>query len=985
MDGVLVGSVVGRVAAAFVTRSAAPVTGNAPLPPWSEESDERGAFVLLDKTGDMIAMLTQDQVAQVSEFLEQPEVVALSQFLFIARLGLRSRRELSELAQEYEETFEVRAEQFCDERGYNWADLAGSLWQLVMAYMESVFPLSGTTGSFAASDLEKISAYIGAAPQISGGESPPNAAFRDIVEILGSSVRMKRTREVLSDIRGASEARYAELSLAHTFSHAAETARFDHEVLYVQRNLRKRNSEEFSDDSFLVSPLSRPRCVVLGNPGVGKSTMTQNLVHQLSRSGSGSVYAPLAVSCKDVTSSDGSVYILSAISRSLRENLQMEVAEEAIADLATLGRSFVIFDGIDEIVDVGRRATFVRTVEAFANRYPLIPILVTARRVGYDKAPFSSRHFDVYELDDFSVDQVGQYTEKWFAATERPERDRLAFMRETENVPDIRTNPLMLSLLCALYRARGYIPRNRRTVYSACAELLFQRWDSMRHIEQPMDHRQYGTRLMQELALFFYKSQTAQAGVQEGQLRRLIATFFTDTASVHEVDARSRAQDFLDFCADRAWLLSYQGTDSVDRRLFGFTHRTFMEYFAAEALVRRARVLNEVVDEMVLAYEKDTSSVLVDVMFQCADDKYDGGARDIVSLLMPGMQSGRPASESNLSLCLRVMNAAPLPPQTTDVVFDALLAAWSRRSPESDHAAAFSVFELSRDPRSRFVAKLRENPDHAWAALARWARFYWRGETLLFDTQWDQQMYEVASEMMGAAGQIPHNDPPSMGYLLRNSLVEFKHLESTREWVLGFQAFGETVAGPVLLDLEDLLSEGEVDPDAGKISASFGAWTRGVLPRVSGTFLRAVFARNYQDAVAQTPDKVAEAVKNRDLRDALIWACCALFEATGPTLHPFHKRVDFVRGKEWFDRVGVTRTNGPGRSVVSGAEPFSLQELSRERGTGTVPDWFADWCAGRTDLLTAVMVQPRPLAPSPSRLNTRTGWRRARPAGEESS
>ncbi|MFI8164161.1 NACHT domain-containing protein [Streptomyces microflavus] len=928
------------------------MTGNPPTPIWSEESDERGALVLQDETGEAVALLTQDQVAQVSEFLEQPEVIALSQFLFIARLGLRSRRKLSDLTEEYEETFTARAEEFCDEYGYNWADLASSLWQLVISYTESIFPLDSFTEVLSTADLEKITAYVGTAPQVSGGESPPNAAFRDIVEILGSSTRTKRAREVLADIRTASEGRYAELSLAHTFSHAAEAARFDHEVLYVQRNLRKRNSEEFCDDSFLVSPLTRPRCVVLGNPGVGKSTMTQNLVHQLSRSGSGSAYAPLVVSCKDVTSTDGSAYILSAITRSLRDNLQLEVTEGEAGDLATLGRSFVIFDGIDEIVDVGRRMTFVRTVEAFANRYPLIPVLVTARRVGYNKAPFNTRDFVIYELDDFSVEQVGQYTEKWFAATKRSEQDRQAFLRETENVPDVRTNPLMLSLLCALYRARGYIPRNRRMVYEACADLLFQRWDAMRHIEQPVDHRQYGTRLMQELALFFYKSPTAQAGVQEGQLRKLIATFFTDTASVDEVDARSRAQDFLDFCADRAWLLSYQGTDFGDHRLFGFTHRTFMEYFAAEALVRRARGLDEVVDEMVFAHEKDTSSVLADVIFQCADDKYDGGAREIVSALI--RRSGR----RYLSLSLRVMNAAPLPPQTTDAVFNALLAAWRYSPVEEDHDTALAVFELSRDPRNRFIAKLHEQPHSALAALARWARYYWRGDALLFDPQWGQQMYDVASE----ATTLPHNDPPSMAYLLRNSMVEFEQLQNTREWVLGFQAFGETVPGPVLLDLEELITEAGGDDSIGKLTASFGARTRAARPRVSGAFLQKIFARNAEDTATPAPGRIAEVIKNRDLRDALIWACCALYESTAPMLHPFHKRIDFVYGQDWFDRVIATRTNGPGRRVLSGAEPFSLQELRTAQGTGTVPGWFADWCGERTSLLTEVMQQSQPNA-----------------------
>ncbi|MFD3377636.1 MULTISPECIES: NACHT domain-containing protein [unclassified Streptomyces] len=934
------------------------MTGDTPPPTWSEESDERGGLLLKDGAGEAVALLTQDQVAQVSQFVEQPEIVALSQFLFIARLGLRSRRELSELEQEYEETFTARAEDFCDEHGYSWAGLAGALWQLAMAYMESIFPLDDSvTAAIGAADLEKVTAYIGAAPEVAGGEAPPNAAFRDIVDILGSSARVKRAREVLADIRAASERRYAELSLAHTFSHASETSRFDHEVLYVQRNLRKRGSDEFRDDSFLVSPLSRPRCVVLGNPGVGKSTMTQNLVHQLSRSGSGIAYAPLVVSCKDVPGADGAAYILSAITRALRENLQLEVAEEAIGDLATLGRSFVIFDGIDEIVDVGRRMNFVRTIEAFANRFPLIPILITARRVGYSKAPFDTRHFDIYELDDFSLEQVGQYTEKWFAATGRSEQDRLAFLRETENVPDIRTNPLMLSLLCALYRARGYIPRNRRTVYEACADLLFQRWDAMRHIEQPMDHRHYGTRLMQELALFFYKSQTAQAGVQEGQLRKLIATFFTDTASVDEVDARTRAQDFLDFCADRAWLLSYQGTDSVDHRLFGFTHRTFMEYFAAEALVRRARTLDEVVKEMVLAYDRDASSVLADVIFQCADDKYDGGARDVVlSLMERSKNTSREASAKYLSLCLRVMNAAPLPPQSTDAIFDALLAAWDAGSPESSRDTAMAVFELSRDPRNRFIAKLHTDSLHATQALARWARFYWRGEALMFDPQWDQQMYEVALGLDTPRSQ----DPPVMAYLLRNALVEPDQLPAAWEWALGFQAFGKTVPGPVVLDMEELLAETEEPHGAGKITAAFGASTRAGLPQVDGTFLRTVFARIGEDTTALAPDKLAEAAQNHDIRDALIWACCALFEVTTPAYHPFHKHAGFVHGQPWFDRVSSTRTNGPGRTVISGAEPFSRRELRTLQESGEVPSWFGDWCAGQRPLLTTVQNRPQP-------------------------
>lgn len=69
MEPAVVGSVVGRVAAAFVTRSAVPVTGGAAVLPWWEEFDERGGLLLEDSAGETTALLTRDQVTQVPQFV----------------------------------------------------------------------------------------------------------------------------------------------------------------------------------------------------------------------------------------------------------------------------------------------------------------------------------------------------------------------------------------------------------------------------------------------------------------------------------------------------------------------------------------------------------------------------------------------------------------------------------------------------------------------------------------------------------------------------------------------------------------------------------------------------------------------------------------------------------------------------------------------------------------------------------------------------
>jgi hypothetical protein len=942
VDPAVIGAV-GRLAAAAVQRSSAPVRDNAAVvDEWSEETDERGGLLLNSLEGNPLTLLTQDQVEQIRTFVELPESVALFQFMLIAKLGVREKEVFEEISGEYRETFVIQADEFCAEKGYIWANLAGDLWEIISSHMGSVFPSDKALSHISRGELERITAYIGSTEKIEGRSRPANIAFREIVDILGDPARFAKARNYLTDIRAASERHYAELNLAHAISHSVENFRFDYGALYVSRTLRVQNSQVQREDSFLTSPTGRPRCVVIGSPGVGKSTMTQHLVHQLSKDdASDDAYAAVVVACKEVAKTDGGAYILGAISKSVKENLQLDIGDQALNDLATLGRCFVIFDGIDEIIDIVRRKQFVRVIESFAARYPLIPVLVTARRVGYGKAPFSGE-FSVYELDDFSDDQVIEYTGKWFEATERSSAERDSFLRETENVPDVRTNPLMLSLLCALYRARGYIPRNRREVYKACADLLFQRWDAMRHIEQPVDHRQYGTRLMQELALFFYKSQSAQAGVQEKQLRKIISQFFTATASVDEVDAGNRAQDFLDFCADRAWLLTYQGTDDRDQRLFGFTHRTFMEYFAAEAIVRRSRSIDEIVKEITRAYEADSSSVLADVIFQCADDKYDGGAREVVAGLMEKARGlGWKNAPKYISLCLRIMNAAPLPPDSTKLIFDALFQHWGDGSPESDRVTAMATFDLYRDPRNRFIATLREQPERAKAALLRWARFYCRNETSMFDPAWAEDLLSVASEQ--SFEKV--DDAALFGYLLDNRIVSLDQFSKVpNSWLLYARAFGEPTPGPLFMDLRWRVWWEEESSGDTLVSR---ALSRDLIPAM-------LYARELHfpcklfasDLPSLDAADISGAGFDQSDRDFLLWVSCFLCEAFAPSFHEFHELVDYVYGKDWFERAASTRLNGVGQLSLDAPSPFSESELNALVQGGKVPSWFHAWCSG---------------------------------------
>ena len=138
---------------------------------------------------------------------------------------------------------------------------------------------------------------------------------------------------------------------------------------------------------------------------------------------------------------------------------QLEPPESAFEYLLTNGSLLVIFDGLDELLDTARRRDVSDDVESFCTRFPAAPVLVTSRQIGYDQAPLDEDRFEQFRLAPFSDEEVVDYATKWFQADpDLPtgqKRDRAnAFIADSALVADLRTNPLMLALMCSIYRGK---------------------------------------------------------------------------------------------------------------------------------------------------------------------------------------------------------------------------------------------------------------------------------------------------------------------------------------------------------------------------------------------------------------------------------------------------------------------------------------------------------------------------------------------------
>jgi len=417
------------------------------------------------------------------------------------------------------------------------------------------------------------------------------------------------------------------------------------------------------------------RVVLLGNPGGGKSTFSDKLSNDLATRYSDKLLAgrkvtPIHVVLRDygAATKKDSCSILQFIQRTAVSKYQLESPPLGTFEYLLLnGRVVVIFDGLDELLDTSYRQKISGDVESFCSLYPSVPVLVTSREVGYKEAPLDEEKFEIFRLGSFDDDQVKDYVDKWFLATgselEKERHDKVeAFIQESNVVPDLRSNPLMLALLCNIYQGEGYIPRNRPDVYEKCADMLFERWDRGRGIEVSLP---FPSRInfMMYLAHWIYTNETLQGGVTE----RLLIAKATDYLCPRYFEDRDEAEkagcDFIQFCRGRAWVFTDTGTMKEGDSLYQFTHRTFLEYFTARHLVRNSRNLDDLQETLVPKICKREWDVVAQLAFRIQDKQTEGAGDELLSTLIKESHKTQGSEKGNLISfavrCLEFMVPSP--------------------------------------------------------------------------------------------------------------------------------------------------------------------------------------------------------------------------------------------------------------------------------------------------------------------------------------
>jgi len=245
------------------------------------------------------------------------------------------------------------------------------------------------------------------------------------------------------------------------------------------------------------------------------------------------------------------------------------------------GKALLLLDALDETA-IGEQtevadSSYQRVCDAIlrlTTRYPDAPIVVTARKAGYQRH-MSLTGFTELEVVDFRPEDIEQFVNKWFTCTgdaqgESKAADLNARLHRNSRISELAANPLLLSLIALVYEAQLDLPDRRADLYRRCVDVLLTEWDARRNIRRRREFKpEHKRQLLQELAWHFHKQGLRYFPAREVQAE--IARFLPALG----LPAEDYEQVLLEI-ANENGLLKEQAYG-----WYGFLHLTLQEYFAA--------------------------------------------------------------------------------------------------------------------------------------------------------------------------------------------------------------------------------------------------------------------------------------------------------------------------------------------------------------------------------------------------------------------
>lgn len=379
----------------------------------------------------------------------------------------------------------------------------------------------------------------------------------------------------------------------------------EHLLSREQDNLTNR-IERAKDPIEVLVRESWKHCVLIGEPGIGKTTFLHHLALQVAQNKIPSFIGvtPIYVELNDFLISpekDLFNFIIYYYKKTYQFNASMR---DFLVERCQQGKILLLLDAIDETLG-GETPTqsriyydTVRTaIEKLASDYENARILVTSRKATYAlKGTFKVKGlpFKTLEMPGFFTEQKrafvtamqNKYPQYYSNRSEKNTPDAfIVSLQENQRLSNLSRSPLLLMFMTLAY-IRGFsVSNSRADIIGDCANILLARWNASKGLVKDKNEI-YGTERFSEFS----------SDEKYGLLKHLAWSFHDRRWKVFpNSDVLKETMKFLS--EQKRFLLRQElvakkileeiTTETgllynVSSEAYSFSHHTFQEYFAAQ-------------------------------------------------------------------------------------------------------------------------------------------------------------------------------------------------------------------------------------------------------------------------------------------------------------------------------------------------------------------------------------------------------------------
>lgn len=358
----------------------------------------------------------------------------------------------------------------------------------------------------------------------------------------------------------------------------------------------------------IVTSEAHPWILLLGTPGAGKTFLTMWLALKLCAEGEHlpnlspdlipvRIELRLFVERWATAHKLGQSYDFFDYLDHVHREESRPLRADALRALATQGRLLWLFDGLDEVANPTYRADITTMITGIREAYRGRGV-ITGRIVGCQQLRPRFHHAEIhcFTLLDLADEQIADFLDRWhrLAFPSAPDLGarRHERLKETlannPTVRDLCRNPLLLTLVALLNRG-DELPRRRHKLLERATELMLSQWETNKNLPagsaiqfDPADKRRY----LAELAWHMLTELPEGPGnVIEGEdLERFTIAFCERHFQASALPAAANARALIQHLRERNYILGLLGGTQ-----FGFLHKAFFEYLAAEEAAHRFR------------------------------------------------------------------------------------------------------------------------------------------------------------------------------------------------------------------------------------------------------------------------------------------------------------------------------------------------------------------------------------------------------------